>query len=190
MCKTRRLNFYGQGYSTSSTVQIRLEPRTNDLTTHYVPVVVVSVSLDATSTGIGLFCRLMPSASNSALPCTATRARCFSMSTPNEGRDLSSNHGSWARSWISLCTQTSEMNSNSESHRERTTGSRSARRRPAHVICTFRDTSELNVATRRCCNCRVAESWPLTSKDFVDRNFKWRRRQIHSVFEKTCLRRT
>ena len=129
----------------------------------------------------------MPFASNSALPCTATRARCFSMSTPNEGRDLSSNHGSWARSWISLCTQTSEMNSNSESHRERTTESRSARRRPAHVICTFRERSELNVATRRCCNSDVAESWPLTSKDFVDRNFKWRRRQIHSVCSKKLV---
>ena len=135
------------------------------------------MSLDATSARIGLICRLMPFASNSALPCTATRARCFSMSTPNEARDLSSNHGSWARSWISPCTQTSEMNANSESQRERTTGSRSARRRPAHV-CTFREISELNVATRRCCNSDVAESWPLTSKDFVDRNFK---RRIHSV---------
>ena len=105
------------GKDTNSTVQIRLEPRTNDLTNHYVLVVVVNVSLDATSAGIGLFCRLMPFASNSALPCTATRARCFSMSTPNEARDLSSNHGSWARSWISPCTQTSEMNPNSKSHR-------------------------------------------------------------------------
>ena len=145
------------------------------------------MSLDATSTGIGLFCRLMPSASNSALPCTATRARCFSMSTPNEGRDLSSNHGSWARSWISPCTQTSEMNPNSKSHRKRTTGSRSARRRPAHVICTFRDTSELNVATRRCCNSDVAESWPLTSKDFVDRNFKWRRPNKYLSVSTTCV---
>ena len=123
-----------------------------------------------TSDGIGQFCVLMPFASNSALPCTATRARCFSMSTPNEARDLSSNHGNWTRSWISPCTQTSEMNPNSESQRERTTGSRSARRRPTRVICTFRKISELNVATRRCRHCRVAKSWPLTSKDFVDRN--------------------
>ena len=135
------------------------------------------MSLDATSTGIGLFCRLMPSVSNSALPCTATRARCFSMSTPNEARDLSSNHGNWARPWISPCTQTSEINPNSESQRERTTGYRSAQRRPTRVICTFWKISELNVATRRCCHCRVAESWPLTSKYFVDRNFTWRRRQ-------------
>ena len=148
------------------------------------------MSLNATSAGISLICRLMPFASNSALPCTATRARCFSMSTPNEARDLSSNHGSWARSWISPCTQTSEMNPNSKSHRKRTTGSRSARRRPAHVICTFRDTSELNVATRRCCNSDVAESWPLTAKDFVVRNFKWRRRQNIECANKLLNRST
>ena len=128
-----------------------------------------------TSDGIGQFCVLMPFASNSALPCTATRARCFSMSTPNEARDLSSNHGNWARSWISPCTQTSEINPNSESQRERTTGYRSAPRRPTRVICTFRKISELNVATRRCCHSRVVGSWPPTPKDFVDRNFKWRR---------------
>ena len=111
-----------RGYKTKSHKSARVEQNDHCIRIHSRCSRRATVSLDATSAGIGLFCRLMPSASASAWPCTATRARCFGMSTPSKARDPSSNHRNWAHSWISPCATTSETNPNSKSQRERTTG--------------------------------------------------------------------
>ena len=46
------------------------------------------VSLDAGIAEIDFFCLLMPAASASVWPCTASQACCFQMSTPSERSEL------------------------------------------------------------------------------------------------------
>ena len=92
---------------------------------------------------------------------------------------------------ISPCTTTSETSPNSKPQQKTdngvSLGTKTANSRHLHIS---RDPQELNVATRRCCNSCIVRSWPLTSKDFVDRSFKWRRHQNVKCANKLLNRST
>ena len=62
------------------------------------------LSFDTDYTEISLIGPLMPLASASAWPCTATRACCLRMSTPHEHMATASNHRSWANADFAVCS--------------------------------------------------------------------------------------